>query len=461
MKMKQFLLFSLIMSFSCLTAQESMNITKLSNWDDDSLPGHFYGTFNDLWGYVDGNDREYAIMGSASYIHFFDVTDPTDPVLIDQFEGGAQTVWRDFKTYANRAYASSDNSGEGIHIFDLSDLPNSVTKTNQVTDFFGSAHNIFIDEPNGRLYAVGVNGGVDIVVLDIATDPDDPALLASIPLPNAGYIHDIYVRDNIAYASHGYGGLFIWDFTNPTDPQYIASFASDNEGYNHSSWVTENGETLIFAEEVPTGLPMVTVDIRDMANDNIIPYNQEVQFPLLGPEYTDNTPHNPYIIGDYVYTSYYEDGVQIIDISDPTNPTLAGYYDTYPSNTEYNGYAGCWGVYPFLPSGNIIASDMSNGLFVLQFDESVNTNKLPENINSFEVSPNPTDGLLKIELKSENQTNAKIILTSLTGQLISEKTVDFNGTYSEWLDISDLPSGMYFLSIGDEKQSETKKIVKN
>ncbi|HJW28549.1 MAG TPA: hypothetical protein VJ508_04775, partial [Saprospiraceae bacterium] len=76
--------------------------------------------------------------------------------------------------------------------------------------------------------------------------------------------------------------------------------------------------------------------------------------------------HNPYILGDLCYLSYYHDGVQVFDISNPTNITNYGYYDTYPDNTDYNGYVGCWGCYPFLPSGTILGSDMNNGLFMLQ-----------------------------------------------------------------------------------------------
>ena len=457
--MKKYLLLGLfLMNLSLLDAQESMNIIKLSNWDNDTLPTAGVHTFNDLWGYVDGEEREYAILGSAAYVHFFDVTDPVNPVLIEQFLGGVTTVWRDFKTYQNRAYGCSDSSTEGLLIFDLSNLPSTVTLTNQVTGFFTSAHNIFIDEANGRLYAVGTNSGSDIVVLDIATNPDEPVLLSSVQLPSGGYIHDLYVRDNIVYASHGNDGLFIWDFTDPEDPQYIASFESN--GYNHSNWVTENGETLVFAEEVPRGLPMGIIDISDMANDNIDLYTY-YKFPLLAPEFENNTPHNPYILGDFVYTSYYEDGIQISDISDPLNPVLAGYYDTYPSNTQYEGYNGCWGVYPFLPSGNILVSDRENGLFVLEFVESVNTSKLPENISTFDVFPNPTDGNLSIELHSLTPTTTSLSLVSLTGQLLKEKSINFNGDYNEWLDISDLPSGMYFLSIGDDKNTGTKKIIKN
>lgn len=459
--MKHFILLILaFLNLSRIHAQQeiSLNVTFHSNWDDDNLPGHFYGTYNDVWGYVDSNGREYAILGSASYIHFFDVTDPDNPVLIDQVLGGSQTVWRDFSTYQNRAYAASDASSEGIHIFDLSNLPDTIIKTNQVTEFFTSAHNIFIDEANGRLYAAGINIGADLVVLDIATNPDEPILLGSVSLPNAGYVHDVYVRDNIAYASHGNANkLVIWDFNDPANPEYIASFESN--GYNHSSWLTDDGNTLVFADEVPTGLPVGILDISDMANDNLELYTY-FKFPLLAPVDEGSTPHNPYILGDYVYVSYYEDGVQIFDISDPSNPGVAGFYDTYPSNTNYNGYAGCWAAYPFLPSGNFLASDMANGLFVLEFEESVSTHQLQEDIGSFKVSPNPTSGLLKIELTSEKQISTKLSLVSLTGQLVREVAIDFNGNYNEWLNISDLPSGMYFLSVGD-MPGGIKKIIKN
>ena len=64
--------------------------------------------------------------------------------------------------------------------------------------------------------------------------------------------------------------------------------------------------------------------------------------------------------------SNYERGLTILDITDPATPTEAGYFDTYtPSdNASFNG---AWGVYPFLPSGNILVSDINSGLYVLSF----------------------------------------------------------------------------------------------
>jgi hypothetical protein len=62
--------------------------------------------------------------------------------------------------------------------------------------------------------------------------------------------------------------------------------------------------------------------------------------------------------------SYYKDGITIVDASRPDNLVTVGRYDTYTQGSG-NGFNGAWGVYPFLPSGNILVSDIDNGLFVL------------------------------------------------------------------------------------------------
>jgi hypothetical protein len=60
----------------------------------------------------------------------------------------------------------------------------------------------------------------------------------------------------------------------------------------------------------------------------------------------------------------------VFDISDTNNIVKVAYYDTY-ENTNYAGYDGCWGVYPYLESGNIIASDTENGLYMISITGGV------------------------------------------------------------------------------------------
>ncbi len=463
MKMNRYPLFLLIFLCGTLNAQDAENMAKLSSWHNPDLPMHSLGIYNDIWGYVDENNREYAIIGSANFVHFVDVTDPNQPVLIDQVAGGSTSLWRDFKVYRDRAYAVADSGDEGLLIFDLSNLPNEVTLTNQTTAWFEQSHNIFIDTDHGRLYVAGSDTENDgLIVFDLTQDPDNPTLISSVNLA-AGmlgeYVHDVFVRDNIAYCSHGNtSSLVIWDFNDAENPSIIASI--ETGAYNHSNWLTDDGQTLIVAEEVPLGMPLIMLDLANIGTGEI-EFITSFKEPLLAPEHEGATPHNPFILGDFAYVSYYEDGLVIFDISDPANPKRVAYYDTYPDNTDYNGYAGCWGVYPYLPSGNIIASDMQTGLYVLELDEMVTSTQDAElPLTQFEVLPNPVEDILSVNINSSVALDGTFRLYSSTGQLVQERQEQILGATSLAFDMAKLPAGMYFLQLREGDRQWNQKVVK-
>ena len=82
--------------------------------------------------------------------------------------------------------------------------------------------------------------------------------------------------------------------------------------------------------------------------------------------------HNLFVKGSHLYISYYVYGLQILDISDPTNMESAGYYDTLEETEGMSIYSGVWGVFPFFSSNRIIMSDRVNGLYILKDSLSVN-----------------------------------------------------------------------------------------
>lgn len=183
---------NLLLLISTLSfAQVSSNVSFLGNWDDNSLRVLGTLSFNDIWGYTDENFNEYGIIGSAEYTHFIDIRDPKNPREIARIAGPSLSLWRDIKTYRHYAYSVSDNGSGSLQIFDLSGLPDVVTKVYDSQAFFTNCHNIFIDEVHGRLYAVGTNKA-DIVILDLKENPANPVLLKNITL-SEGYVHDIYV----------------------------------------------------------------------------------------------------------------------------------------------------------------------------------------------------------------------------------------------------------------------------
>ena len=366
-------LFIICLSF-CVQAQISENFQLEFSWDEDTIPNVGGIVYNDIWGLTDCDGAEYALMGSTEFIHVFKLDGTYQEV--GQVKGGGLSIWRDIKTYDELAYGVADMGEEGLLIIDLRDLPSMIENVdtiplaNRLTSDFTRAHNIFIDQANSRLYVAGSNGQSNgLIIYDLFNDPLNPTLLASVELPEAGYVHDVYVRDNIAYCSHGYNGYYIWDMTNPEAPILLAN--TQTNGYNHSSCLSEDGKYAFVAEEVPAGLPMLVIDLNNMMNGEIEIVHSFSE-PLLAPEHEDNTPHNPFVRGDKLYISYYEDGIQVFDIQDPLNPERLAYYDTDPDNTAYNGTENNWGAFPFFPSGKVIASDTENGLFVLNpnFDYS-------------------------------------------------------------------------------------------
>jgi len=142
--------------------------------------------------------------------------------------------------------------------------------------------------------------------------------------------------------------------------------------FNHSSWVS--GNTLVYADE-KHGSPLGIADISDLEDIQVLGsfYSNLLNVPdpysRMNP--AGPIPHNPFIVGNLCIASYYHDGISVFDISDPANVVQVGYYDTDLASTTYDGYDGCWGVYPFLPSGRIIGTDILNGLFVLEYNTAL------------------------------------------------------------------------------------------
>lgn len=359
--MKKILLFIFCIGISVsIWAQDSLNMKRMALYDGLGVE------YNDVWGYRHGAE-EFAVVGSNSAINILNVTDCGNPVLVDQWVDGTSTIWRDMKDYGDYIYATCDGGGcnEGLQIINKNDYSHT-----QSTAVFNRAHNLFVDKKSGRLYVMGANTlNHGMFVYDVKTDPSAPILIKSLnfrtlPGENSSgnyYVHDAYIENDTAYCNHGYPGMRIWDMRD-LDNVYKIGDTEANGGYNHSSWKHPNADILYLAEEVPIGRPMYTYDISDPTEPFV-----ELTFkdPLEAPAHTNNRPHNPLVHLNRLFISYYHDGVQVYDVTDPINQERIGYYDTY-SNSSYSGYNGAWGTFPFLPSGCILASDIESGLFTLR-----------------------------------------------------------------------------------------------
>jgi len=442
--MKNLTFFFLAMLLSAgVYAQDSLNMTLLARWDDDTLPlaspGNLNLQYSGCWG-MTVNNHEFAIIGGALHVFIFDITDPKNPVMVGKFAGQKNTVWREFKSYRNRLYAVSDATEEGLMIIDMQNAPNDIKRVYYSNEFFNRSHTITLDTLNGHIYLNGtnvVNNGS--LILDVSQNPDQPSLVAAVTL-EGGYIHDSYVRHDTLYASSGNAGLYVYDFTNPLAPVTLGSV--ETGGYNHLSWLTKSGEYAYYTEEIPKGRPIQIVNMKNQLNGD---------FEVVG-SFLDNLtptagslaiPHNIYIKDELLYNSQYEDGLLVYDISAPLNPVLVAYYDTHPQNTIYNGYYGCWGNYPWLPSGTIIASDMQNGLNLLK-QTKVSAVHQTLTTPTVQVFPNPASGVLNVQVP-ENSSDWGYRLLDVSGKCVRNAQGISNAQQS--FALNGIEPGFYFIEI--------------
>ncbi len=390
--------FLILCLSTIIMAQQSSNVNLLSNLNEYSSVG-----YNDIWGYVDTQGREYALLGTESGTSIIEITDPYNPVE-RAFIPGPFSLWRDIKTHSHYAYTITEGTGtgRGLQVIDLSNLPASAALVNTIDTYFTRAHNIFID--NGFAYVIGTNNGGGMHILDL-TNPVNP--VETDYYTGSGYIHDVYVWNDtvIACAEDDYE---IIDVSNKNSAEMVSSSIFLPGCYAHSGWMTEDKRYFIGTEEFNTR-DITVWDLQDRSSWNLV-------VPTFAT--TSNTPvHNLFVKGNFAHVSYYKDGYVVLDISDPTSPSIAGYYDTYPSSS--GTYEGVWGCYPYFPSGVVICSDMSTGLYVFDF---LGDGTIPVELTSFTANVTRNGVDLKwatatevnnygfeIERKNQNETSWNVV----------------------------------------------------
>ena len=335
-----------------VSANAQLNLNYLG---DLSYPQN-RGDVSDIWGYVDEFGNEYAIVGNQTGTSIVDVSDPANPTEIF-YTAGAQTIWRDMKVWGDAAYITNEGDN-GLKIIDLTNLPGALN-AGDVSQYTGStfpfttAHNIFIDEV-GRCYISGAdNGNGGAIILDLTTDPLNPVELGRY---NDYYLHDLFVRGDTLWGGAINDGFFVVvDVTDPANTVTMATQGTPST-FSHNVWLSDDGNTLYTTDEVSNAF-IAAYDVSDI--NNISEVDRIQSSPGQGV-----IPHNTFVVGDFLVTSYYRDGVTIHDATNPANLIEVGNYDTSPTFSG-DGFNGCWGVYPYFPSGNIVASDIENGVFVL------------------------------------------------------------------------------------------------
>ncbi|MGH9834222.1 MAG: choice-of-anchor B family protein [Blastocatellia bacterium] len=312
--------------------------------------------YGDVWG-----EGHYAYLASfnGTGVMIFDISDPANPKLAGHYNPSEGGRFQDVVVVNGIGYFSSENRG-GLHIVDVRNPANPVllSQINEDKRGFPNVHEIFLAE--GILYEADSRTN-RVKVFDVR-DPRAPVFVRDIDT-NDPRVHAAIVNNGRLFTSGLGGKTDIYDVRRVLTEQPAHLGTVDSGTGSHSTWVSNDGKILAVARETSNG----DVRVFDISNPASPTLASTITAQSLGIDAF--SPHNPYIVGNLLFVSWYQAGLIILDITNPSQPRLAGSYDTYAGTTS--GFRGCWGAYPFLGFDRVLLSDMDGGLYIVDATAAV------------------------------------------------------------------------------------------
>jgi hypothetical protein len=310
-------------------------------------------------------------------LQLWDVTNPATPVEIGNLRTACCT-W-------------------GVHEFEVehrSDLGRTFAYATVPTSRYPEA-----SSPSGYR---DVNGDGDFRLVDI-TNPAAPFQVSDFGIqdvggpfsagqgcdadPNYGHGAEPSEDGRLVFVSYWDSGFVALDLTNPAAPVFRGRtvYPASADGDAHSSMYDDDRQLLFTADEdfcktsgpvTETGYGYLRVyDYSDLGLPvQIGTFRTENSLGLGAQGSGDYTIHNPFVVGTDVYTSWYSDGVRVVDASDPEEPReVASFVPPAGQNPVKPPQRGVlsqmpqvWGVVVDEETGLVYASDMNTGLWILR-----------------------------------------------------------------------------------------------
>jgi hypothetical protein len=331
---------------------------------------------SDLW--IHGDAAYTGTWGSrisggterfGNTLNTWDVTDPSNPTLTSSITVDARTV-NDVKIRSDGVlglitHEGSNDRLNGITLLDLSDPLQPTVISRTTTSLETGIHNAWIEGDFAYLVVDGTSPSSGLRVLDIS-DPANPRIVADF-YGGSSFLHDVYVRDGLAFLSHWDAGLIILDVGlglaggSPGNPVEVSRVLTQG-GQTHNAWYWPSGGYVFVGEEdFNTPGIMHVVDVSDIWNPREV-----ATFTVPG-----TTPHNFWMdeTGEVLYLSWYSNGIRALDVSgkllgalDSQGREISGFLYAQAAGAQFP--ARNWA--PQFHQGLLYLSDMDTGLWLLQ-----------------------------------------------------------------------------------------------
>jgi plastocyanin len=355
---------------------------------------------------------KHAYLSSiADRVWVYDVSDPANPVKTDSIVVDARII-NDVSTTPDgkigvltREGASSRKNG--IVFFDASDPAHPKVVSEYTETVTGGVHSAFID---GHYVYLTDDATGSLRVIDFADvkapkevarwQVENPVhrkgdVLGAESFSSGRYLHDVYVRDGLAYLAYWRDGLVILDVGDgikggsPASPQLVSQLRFNHNELYGPEWLAGSHTVFRYKDylfvgdevfppdwginpayekgRVPTRGILHVVDVSDIERPRKV---AEYAVPEAG-------SHNVWAEDDVLVMGYYNGGGRVLDISGE----LRG--DLYAQGREIGrlwtgdpaGYVPnlplVWGAQPH--QGLIFFNDINSGLWITRLGEPRDT----------------------------------------------------------------------------------------
>jgi hypothetical protein len=355
-----------------LDEPEAENMTLVAQWEGE---GGSWG--EDVALNVRHLGTVAYLVRASDGLRIVDLADPAQPVDLGHLPApfAPDEYYNDIKVAEagdGRVYAYLGSNLRGVVVADVTDAADPVeVATFPEPPIAGgqvNVHTLFTE--GDRVYAAHTSiGGLEIY--DVA-DPTSPVQLGTYVHPDAsiagGYVHDLFVQDGVAYLNYWNLGLVVVDTADdPADPTVLGVFDDYDRRTSHSNWVTEVGGRRVAIhgdEDFDAHVRVIDVDPAS-----------ETAFQEIGSYQTRPavSVHNIMAVGELALVAHYQDGLRVLDVSDPTSPVEVAHFATWPGTRPDYGqsfFEGVIGVDYDADRELVLLADSHRGLLVLTLDAS-------------------------------------------------------------------------------------------
>jgi len=353
--------------------------------------------------WIIGNYAYYSTISDKFLV--YDILDPAHPKLTDTVKVDARLV-NDIMTTADGkilviSREGASNRKNGIAFYDTSDPSHPKLISEYTATVTGGVHSAYVHDHYVYL-TDDATGSMRVIDFADVKNPKEVArwqtenpLAEMITTKEGGqiggrYLHDLQVKDGLAYLAYWHDGLVILDVGagmkggSPEHPQLVSQFRFNHNELYGNGWLAGTHSVYRYKNYVFVG-DEVFPSFFDIRSNKRIPVRgivhvidvSDINNPRKVAEYPvpEGGAHNMWVENDVMYLGYYSGGGRVVDVSGELRGDLyrqgreiARIYTGDPDGFRPN-LAFTWGAQPH--NGLIYFNDVNSGLWIVKLGEKI------------------------------------------------------------------------------------------